>query len=125
MGKKTSVYLTDEVEARVEASGKTPAELIRRGLDAGDAEGLEAIVERAVRNGIERPAMELTESTAHAAARIEHARQMIPDSDPEALEALTKAVTFRGPAGIAPTTGGGPAAEPAPAGGSPASRGWG
>lgn len=34
MGKRTSVYLSDELSAAVKASGKTLAEIIRRGLEA-------------------------------------------------------------------------------------------
>lgn len=45
MGKKTSVYLTDEVDARVKASGLTAAELIRRGLDAAERESLRESLE--------------------------------------------------------------------------------
>jgi hypothetical protein len=33
MGKRTSVYLSDELADAVKASGIPPAELIRRGLD--------------------------------------------------------------------------------------------
>jgi len=33
MGKKTSIYLSDELAEAVKASGVRPAELIRRGLD--------------------------------------------------------------------------------------------
>jgi hypothetical protein len=36
MGQKTSIYLADDMAARVKASGLTPAELIRRGLDAAE-----------------------------------------------------------------------------------------
>lgn len=49
MGQKTSVYLTDEVAARVKASGLTPGELIRRGLDPAEHESLEAMLRRVVR----------------------------------------------------------------------------
>jgi hypothetical protein len=50
MGRKTSVYLSDELDERVKASGVTPAELIRRGLDAGEPEPLEAMLARVVRS---------------------------------------------------------------------------
>ena len=46
MARKTSVYLSDELEARVRESGISPVELIRRGLDAGEPEPLEVTVRR-------------------------------------------------------------------------------
>ncbi|HEV2255380.1 MAG TPA: hypothetical protein VGS06_19540 [Streptosporangiaceae bacterium] len=50
MGRKTSVYLSDELADRVKASGVAPAELIRRGLDAGEPEPLEAMLRRVLRS---------------------------------------------------------------------------
>ena len=50
MGKRTSVYLSDELAERVKASGLAPAELMRRGLDAGEPEPLEALLTRVVRS---------------------------------------------------------------------------
>jgi hypothetical protein len=46
VGRKTSVYLSDELAERVRASGVSPAELIRRGLDAGEPEPLEVMLRR-------------------------------------------------------------------------------
>jgi hypothetical protein len=46
---KTSVYLPDELAARVKESGLPMGELVRRGLEAGDPEGTEAIVRRVLR----------------------------------------------------------------------------
>jgi hypothetical protein len=46
VGKKTSVYLSDELAERVRASGVSPAELIRRGLDASEPEPLEVMLRR-------------------------------------------------------------------------------
>jgi hypothetical protein len=37
MGRKTSVYLTDKLSARIEASGRKPADLMAAALDADDA----------------------------------------------------------------------------------------
>lgn len=46
MAKKTSAYLSDELAERVKASGVPLGELIRRGLDAGEPEPMEALLER-------------------------------------------------------------------------------
>jgi len=44
MAQKTSIYLSDELAARIKASGIPPAELIRRGLDIPGSEELRRIV---------------------------------------------------------------------------------
>jgi hypothetical protein len=49
MGQKTSVYLSDDVAAKAKASGVTLGELVRRGLEAGEPESLEAMLRRVVR----------------------------------------------------------------------------
>ena len=38
MGKKTSVYLSDELDRAVQASGRNLPDLIRAGLEAGERE---------------------------------------------------------------------------------------
>jgi hypothetical protein len=43
---KTSVWLSDELTERWKASGLTLSELIRRGLDVGEPESLEQILNR-------------------------------------------------------------------------------
>lgn len=51
MGRKTSVYLSDEIARRLEASPLPLAEVIRRGLDADDPEppDLEVTLRRVIR----------------------------------------------------------------------------
>lgn len=49
MGQKTSVYLADDVAAKAKASGVPLGELVRRGLDAGEPESLEAMLRRVIR----------------------------------------------------------------------------
>jgi hypothetical protein len=46
MSKKTSIYLSDELTARVKASPLPLSELVRRGLEAPD---LEAMLRRVIR----------------------------------------------------------------------------
>jgi hypothetical protein len=46
---KTSVYLTQQMAGDLNASGMTLAEVVRRGLAAGEPEELESIVRRVVR----------------------------------------------------------------------------
>jgi hypothetical protein len=46
MAQKTSLYLSDELAARIKDSGLPPAELIRRGLDLPD------VVAAKVREGL-------------------------------------------------------------------------
>jgi hypothetical protein len=48
-GRKTSVYLTEELAERVRESGLSLPDLIRRGLDAGGPTPLEEMIRRAVR----------------------------------------------------------------------------
>lgn len=42
MGQKTSVYLPDDVAAKAKASGLPLGELVRRGLEAGEPQSLQA-----------------------------------------------------------------------------------
>lgn len=49
-GRKTSVYLSEELSAQVEASGVPLAELIRRGLAANEPEPLEDTIRRILRD---------------------------------------------------------------------------
>jgi hypothetical protein len=56
MGQKTSVYLPDDVAARAKASGVPLGELVRRGLDAGEPESLEATLRRVLREELGRAA---------------------------------------------------------------------
>lgn len=49
-GRKTSVYLSEELSAQVEASGVPLAELIRRGLAADEPEPLEDTIRRILRD---------------------------------------------------------------------------
>ena len=49
MGKKTSIYLTDDLAERVSESGLSLAELIRRGLDAADPDPIEDRLAEVVR----------------------------------------------------------------------------
>lgn len=58
MGQKTSIYLTDEIAARVKASGLAPGEVIRRGLDATEHESLEVTLRRAVREEVRQAVRE-------------------------------------------------------------------
>jgi hypothetical protein len=53
MARKTSIYLTDEMQQRVEASGVSVLELVRRGLSGGEAEPLETVVARALRSALD------------------------------------------------------------------------
>src|SRR5690348_3929804 len=56
MGQKTSVYLADDVAAKAKASGIPLGELVRRGLEAGEPESLEAVagrLEAAMRQAVE------------------------------------------------------------------------
>lgn len=46
MGKKTSVYLSDAIAERVQASGLSLSELVQRGLDAAEPEPTEAVISR-------------------------------------------------------------------------------
>jgi len=55
MGRKTSVYLSDEISGRVKASGLPIAELVRRGLDAGEPPELEATLRRVIRQELASP----------------------------------------------------------------------
>ena len=48
-GRKTSIYLTDELAERVRESGLSLPDLIRRGLDAQGPTPLEEMIRRAVR----------------------------------------------------------------------------
>jgi hypothetical protein len=52
MARKTSIYLTDEMQQRVEASGVSVIELVRRGLGSG-SEPLETVVARALRTALD------------------------------------------------------------------------
>lgn len=52
-GRKTSVYLSEELSAQVEASAVPLAELIRRGLAAGEPEPIEATLARVVRSQLD------------------------------------------------------------------------
>ena len=49
-GRKTSVYLSEELSAQVEASGMPLAEILRRGLTADEPESLEDMIRRVVRD---------------------------------------------------------------------------
>ena len=49
-GRKTSVYLSEQLAAQVEESGLTLAEIIRRGLAAGEPEPLEDTLRRIMRD---------------------------------------------------------------------------
>lgn len=49
VGKKTSVWLSDDLAKRVAESGVSLATLIRRGLDAGEPEPLEEMLRRVMR----------------------------------------------------------------------------
>lgn len=49
-GRKTSVYLSEELSAQVEASGMPLAEILRRGLAADEPEPLEDMIRRVVRD---------------------------------------------------------------------------
>ena len=66
MARKTSVYLTDEVEERVKASGLGLPELIRRGLAGGEPEALESVVVRSVRAALEEYCADRREARAVA-----------------------------------------------------------
>lgn len=46
MGKKTSVYLSNDLAGRVEASGLPISELVRRGLEAGEPPSAEVALSR-------------------------------------------------------------------------------
>jgi len=57
VGKKTSVYLPDELDRAIRASGKSIPDLIRAGLEAGERDRLTLALEqaektlRAIRDG--------------------------------------------------------------------------
>jgi hypothetical protein len=51
-GRKTSVYLSEQLAAEVEQSGVPLAELVRRGLAAGEPEPIEDTLRRIVRDEI-------------------------------------------------------------------------
>jgi hypothetical protein len=46
VGKKTSVYLSNDLVGRMEASGLPISELVRRGLDAGEPQPAEVALTR-------------------------------------------------------------------------------
>jgi hypothetical protein len=72
VGKKTSVYLSDELAGRVKASGVAPADLIRRGLDAGQPEPLETLLRRVLRAVLDEWASEhaAQQDCPHPQARV-------------------------------------------------------
>jgi tRNA A37 threonylcarbamoyladenosine biosynthesis protein TsaE len=49
MGQKTSIYLPDDMAAKIKASGVPLIEWARRGLEAGDPESMEATMRRVLR----------------------------------------------------------------------------
>jgi hypothetical protein len=53
MARKTSIYLTDEMEERVKASGVGLPELVRRGLDSSGPQPIETVVARALRSALD------------------------------------------------------------------------
>jgi hypothetical protein len=56
MGQKTSIYLTDEMVTKSAATGLTPGEIYRRGLEAieggAEREDLETMLNRVVRKAV-------------------------------------------------------------------------
>jgi hypothetical protein len=70
VGKKTSVYLSDELAERVRASGASPAELIRRGLDAAGPEPLEVMLRRVLTAVLEERDAPAQADCPHPKARI-------------------------------------------------------
>jgi hypothetical protein len=56
MGQKTSIYLTDDMAARSAATGLSPGEIYRRGLEAieggAERESLETMLRRVVREEV-------------------------------------------------------------------------
>lgn len=78
VGRKTSVYLTDDLAERVKESGVPLAELIRRGLDADGPTSLESTLARVVREQLEAwkgvPPLEKPAPSAPAPARRSRAK---------------------------------------------------
>ena len=72
MGKKTSVYLSDEQAERLRASSLPLAEVIRRGLDAVAPEqpDLEAMLRRIIREELAAVVPAASDDCPHPPARI-------------------------------------------------------
>ncbi len=90
VGKKTSVYLSDALAERVEVSGLSLAELVRRGLDAGEPPPLGRLVRDAVREGFADAPLWFREALAAVRDQEDNG---IPASRPESPGEILAKVT--------------------------------
>lgn len=100
MGRKTSVYLTDEVEKRVEESGVSLPELIRRGLAAGVPEPLELRLPGLIRSALDEWWVAHAEPLSCAVAPHDGSdeKPVLPEPRPEAAPPRKAPVKRRTPA---------------------------